>query len=147
MFDRYFRQSSSPVQRFISWIMRRPDMVIALWNRWKRFLPEEVRRDISVQVMPKTVDSVFAQMIDKPGEKPDRDENLALFVGWFGHCGGVSDILKAVPVVVERLPRVRFVLAGTEDRRGDCSLVTNQAYPWDVITPQIEQSFLDAVSQ
>lgn len=119
MFDRYYRQSSPLVQRLIGWTMYRADVVIALSSWWRRFLLEEIRPDIDVQVVPNTVDSMFAEGIDKPSESAGRDANLVLFVGGLGHRKGVFDILKAVPLVLERRPDVRFIFAGTEERQGE----------------------------
>ena len=119
VFDHYYRESSPLAQRLIGWVMRRSDVVVALSNRWRRFLVEEVRSDLNVEVVPNTVDAMFAQAIGKDNGHKGRDPNVVLFVGGLGHRKGIYDILKAVPLVVARQPHVRFLFAGKEEQRGE----------------------------
>jgi glycosyltransferase involved in cell wall biosynthesis len=118
IFDRYFRQSPRPVQRLIGWVMCRADVVIALSQWWRRFLLDEVCPDIRVEVVPNTVDKLFAGAASEPGFGAARCEELVLFVGGIGHRKGVFDILKAVPLVRKERPNCIFVFAGQEESRG-----------------------------
>lgn len=118
LFARYYRDSPPLIQRLIGRVMCVADVVIALSQSWKRFLLEEVRSDINIEVIPNTVDFMFARVLDDGSYGRDRSANQVLFVGRLGHPKGVFDILKAVPLVVERRPDVRFLFAGTEERKG-----------------------------
>ena len=118
VFDRYYRQSPRLIRRLIGWVMRRADVVIALSNGWKKFLLEEVRPDINIQVVPNCVDAMFAKAIDEASVRDERREEIVLFVGGVGSRKGVFDILKAVPLVVSQRPNVRFIFAGPEEQRG-----------------------------
>lgn len=119
MFDRYFRGSSKPVQRLIGWALSQADVVIALSKRWQRFLIEEVRQDLNVEVVRNTVDPVFAEASKQDRDGCDRCSNEVLFVGGLGQRKGVFDILQAVPIVHAVHPDVVFIFAGGEAARGD----------------------------
>ena len=82
VFDQYIRNSSSFSRRLIGWVMRRADVVIALSNRWRDFLLQEVRPDLNVEVVPNTVGPMFASAINKT--KTASSEKIVLFVGGLG---------------------------------------------------------------
>ncbi len=110
VFDQYYLKSSSFIRRLIGWVMRRANVVIALSNRWKDFLLEEVRPDLNIEVVPNTVGPMFASAINKT--KTASTDKIVLFVGGLGHKKGVFDILKAVPIVVSCFRDTRFLFAG-----------------------------------
>ena len=116
-FQRYYLGSPLPIQWTIGCIMRRAHVVIALSDRWKRFLLEEVSPNLNVQVVANTVDAMFAQAMDEVDEHSIENQNLVLFVGLLSQGKGVLEILKAVPLVQKRLPDVKFLLAGTSASR------------------------------
>ena len=115
MFDRYYLESPRPIQRLIGWSLSNADVVIALSEYWKRFLLERIRPDLNVEVVPNTIDHRFAQTLDASVER----QPIVLFVGGLGKRKGVYDILKAVPLVTERLPQIQFVFAGAEEVSGE----------------------------
>ena len=119
VFDRYFRESHPWVRRLIGWSMSRADVVITLSEQWKKFLLEEVRPDLRVDVIPNSVDSAFAHASLEDTQPLRSDRKTVLFVGGLGHRKGVYDILKAIPRVAEKHPTVRFLFAGQEEARGE----------------------------
>jgi glycosyltransferase involved in cell wall biosynthesis len=115
VFDRYYLKSSSLSRRLIGWVMRRADVVIALSNRWRDFLLEEVSPDLRVEVVPNTVGPMFASAIDQA--RTARPENIVLFVGGLARKKGVFDLLSAVPIVVSHLGDTRFLFAGSAESK------------------------------
>ena len=119
MFDLYYRQSSKTAQWLIGWILSQADVVIALSKRWQRFLIEEVRPNLSLEVVHNTVDPAFAQASKQEQGYSKKRNNEVLFVGGLGHRKGVFDILQAVPTVRDAHPDVQFVFVGGEAARGN----------------------------
>ena len=119
VFDRYYRESPAWTQRLIGWCMFKADVVIALSERWKEFLLNEVRHDLSIEVVPNTVDLMFAQAVHNNNDNPNHKEETVLFVGGLGHRKGVYDILKAIPLVIKQFPVVQFIFAGQEEIKGE----------------------------
>jgi glycosyltransferase involved in cell wall biosynthesis len=118
LFDSYYRESRPWVKRLIGWSMSQSDVVIALSERWKRFLLQEVKHDLRVEVVPNSVDRMFAEATETT-TKPNWEEKIVLFVGGLGHRKGVYDILKAVPLVGQTWPSVHFIFAGKEEAKGE----------------------------
>jgi glycosyltransferase involved in cell wall biosynthesis len=118
LFDQYYRESQPLVQRLIGWSMSQANVVVALSERWKCFLLEEVRPNLRVEVVPNSVDRMFARQAEM-GNKPKSEENIILFVGGLGHRKGVFDILKAIPAVAASQPSAYFIFAGQEESRGE----------------------------
>jgi len=119
VFDRYYRESPLWVQRLIGWSMTRANIVIALSDEWKRFLLEEVRPDLRVEVIPNSVDLAFAAEALRDAPSPHSSGAMVLFVGGLGQRKGVYDILKAIPFVVKHHPSVKFLFAGQEEAKGE----------------------------
>lgn len=118
MFDRYYRSRSRPEQILMAAAMRRADVVVALSNYWRTFLLQEVDPRLRVEVVPNTVDPLFAEAVLRR-EEPRRDGSAVLFVGSLGKRKGVFDILRAIPLVLAEHPNARFLFAGLEDARGE----------------------------
>ncbi len=118
VFDHYYRQSSKLVQWFIGNSLSQANLIIALSERWKRFLIEEVRPDLLVEVLHNTVDDVFAQAAQQGDIDLDRSDNEVLFVGGLGPRKGVFDILQSVPIVYNAHSNVAFIFAGGESVQG-----------------------------
>jgi glycosyltransferase involved in cell wall biosynthesis len=119
VFDQYYRQSSKQVKWLIGWSLSRADIVIALSRQWQRFLIEEVRPDLHVEIVRNTVDVMFAQALKQYRDSCNVCTNEVLFVGGLGQRKGVFDILQAVPIVRAIQPDVIFVFIGGEAARGD----------------------------
>lgn len=111
-FDRYYWESPWLFQFLIGWVMCRADVVIALSDHWRRFLLNDVRSDIAVEVVPNTVDCDFVELVNETVIPANLKSKLVLFVGTLGYNKGVFDILKVVPQVIDRIPKVCFLFAG-----------------------------------
>jgi glycosyltransferase involved in cell wall biosynthesis len=118
MFDQYYRKSIPLERRLIGWVFHRADVVIALSERWRRFLLEEIRPDIHVEVISNTVDLMFAHALNQANNDVIQKEKIILFLGSLGKRKGVFDILKAIPLVCINHPDARFFFAGDEEIRG-----------------------------
>lgn len=125
VFDRYFRESRPWVRRLIGWCMSKASVIIALSGQWKKFLLEEVRADLRVEVVPNSVDRDFARAALEDTQPLPTFGKTVLFVGGLGGRKGVYDILKAIPRVAERFPKVRFLFAGQEEARGEWERIQN----------------------
>ncbi len=118
-FDQYYYKSSPAQQKFIGWVFHRMDVIIALSERWRRFILEEIRPDINVRVIPNTIDPMFAQTLNGINHDASDREKIVLFLGALGTRKGVYDILKAIPLVHIEEPDARFLFAGEEETRGE----------------------------
>jgi glycosyltransferase involved in cell wall biosynthesis len=143
LFDQYFRERSRLEKTLIRRTFLLASVIIALSNGWKRFLLEEVREDLNVVVVPNTVDSMFAQAACNPPDTIIRDPNLILFVGGLGHRKGVHEILRSIPIVLERFPEARFIFAGTEEYQGAWEEIQKI---WDEIGHNDAAQFLGQVT-
>lgn len=119
VFDRYYRESRPWVRHLIGWSMTKANVIIALSGQWKKFLLDEVRADLRVEIVPNSVDRAFARASLEDTQPLPAFGKTVLFVGGLGRRKGVYDILKAVPIVAERFPKVRFLFAGQEEARGE----------------------------
>ena len=118
-FDKYYRQSGFIQQKFIGWVFHRMDVIIALSERWRRFILEEIRPDINVRVIHNTIDPMFAQALNDMNNDLSKKEKIVLFLGALGTRKGVYDILKAIPLVHDEEPDALFLFAGEEESRGE----------------------------
>jgi len=122
-FDQFYREQNPLIRRIIGWVFHKADIVIALSSRWKRFLFEEVRPDLQVEVVSNTIDLLFAHEIEQGIDFSQRKEKSILFLGSLGHRKGVFDILEAIPLVWDKHPDACFVFAGEEEKRGEKSQI------------------------
>lgn len=127
MFDQYYYKSKARQRRFIGWVFHRTDVIIALSERWRRFLLEEIGADLNVEVVSNPVDPMFARALDQGSDGGANKEEIVLFLGSLGKRKGVFDILKAVPLVRDTHPHARFFFAGKEETRGE-ELSIDQVY-------------------
>jgi glycosyltransferase involved in cell wall biosynthesis len=112
-FKRYYHASLPLIRLAISWVLRRANVVIVLSKQWKHFVLEDVSPNIDVQVVPNSVDFMFAQEImEEAAPGSSRNEDSVLFVGQLYRAKGLFDILKAAPLVQQSRPDVRFIIAG-----------------------------------
>jgi glycosyltransferase involved in cell wall biosynthesis len=114
-FDKYYLKCSTFVRWLIGRVLHHADVVIALSNRWKDFLLKEVSSDLNIEVVPNTVDPLFASAIHKA--EMENSEKIVLYVGGLGYKKGVFDILKAVPIVVSYFRDAHFFFAGSPENR------------------------------
>jgi glycosyltransferase involved in cell wall biosynthesis len=118
-FDQFYRKQNPFIRRIIGWVFYKADTVIALSSHWKRFLFEEVRPDLQVEVVSNTIDLLFAREIEQGIDVSQRKEKRILFLGSLGHRKGVFDILEAIPLVWDKHPDACFFFAGEEEKRGE----------------------------
>jgi glycosyltransferase involved in cell wall biosynthesis len=113
VFDQYYLSCSRFQKWLIAQILLQTDVVIALSNRWKDFLLENVHPHLNVEIVSNTVDHMFAKSMQSA--RTAVLEKVVLFVGELGNRKGVFDILKAIPLVVASDKDVRFWFAGKEE--------------------------------
>ncbi len=119
MFDQYYRESNQLTHGLIGWVLFYTDIVIALSEKWRYFLLQEVRSDIRVEVVRNTIDPMFAKALDHAKNLEIKKEKIILFLGSLGRRKGVFDILQAASLVYEKHPDARFLFAGGEESRGE----------------------------
>jgi glycosyltransferase involved in cell wall biosynthesis len=107
-FTEFYRSRSPLVQRFMRWIYGGARCVIALSEEW-RVAISEVQPSARIEVIPNP--------ISIPPPRPTQDDGppRVLFLGVVRERKGVTDLLRAWPAVLYRVPRARLVLAGTGD--------------------------------
>jgi len=99
---------------FTKRVFRTADRVIALSNSWRQFL---------LQLMPLERIRVLSNPIDcerlAPGlRETDPDRPTLLLLGRLGKGKGHYDVLKALPLVIEKYPNVVVQFAGGDDEHG-----------------------------
>jgi glycosyltransferase involved in cell wall biosynthesis len=92
-----------------------PHVVLVLSEYWRTLLSERVSSHLNVVVIPNSVDTSIAEAMDRSTEGHQMDGRTILFLGWVGARKGVLDALRAVPLVRQQVPGVRFVFAGALD--------------------------------
>jgi glycosyltransferase involved in cell wall biosynthesis len=112
-FDKYYRDSSAPVQSAIQWILSRMDGIFASSPYWKDFLCglTEERR---IFVVPNGVE-IPPACFDK--ERPDSTVE-GLFVGLWGERKGIYDLLDVMPSLLQVVPNFRLTLVGPPEDEG-----------------------------
>lgn len=119
MFDKYYAACKPWVKNWIGRALASADTVIALSEEWRRFLLEEIRGDLHVEVASNPVDRMFADALEEGRSAANNLKKIVLFLGSLGKRKGVFDILRAAPVIIENHPDVRIVFAGAEESWGD----------------------------
>jgi glycosyltransferase involved in cell wall biosynthesis len=137
MFDIYYRNSRPSQQKFIGWVFHRADVIVALSERWRRFLLDEIGADLCVEVVNNPVDHMFARALDQVSDNDSSKEEIILFLGSLGKRKGVFDILKAVPLVRGTHPHARFFFAGREETRGEEQRI-NQVYQENQLAESVQ---------
>lgn len=110
VFDQYYLKSSSITRWMIFRVLKLSDIIVALSNHWRDFLLQNISPDLHVEVVPNTVDPMFATAISKATVV--KSEKSVLFVGGLSHNKGVIDILKAVPTIISCCDEAQFLFAG-----------------------------------
>ncbi len=123
LFDQFYNNSQPLIKKMIGWQFRHSDYVITLSQKWKDFLLTEVDPQIKTGVVSNTVDTLFAEAMRNPPAAVENKEKIILFLGSLGKRKGVFDIIKAIPLVLEKHPEALFVFAGEEESRGEKSQI------------------------
>lgn len=137
LFDQFFRHSPALMKKMIGWQFRQADYVITLSHRWKDFLLTEVDPRINTGVVANTVDLLFAEASRNPPAPVEKKDKIILFLGSLGKRKGVFDIIKAVPLVLEKHPDAIFVFAGEEESRGEKTQI-DQAVKEDGLSGKLQ---------
>jgi glycosyltransferase involved in cell wall biosynthesis len=119
MFDKYYASCKPWVKNFIRRVFRAADVVIALSEKWRQFLLDEVGSDIRVEIASNPVDCLFAEALKEGHSAAGNRKKIVLFLGSLGKRKGVFDILMAAPAIFENHPDAHFVFAGAEESRGE----------------------------
>lgn len=119
MFDKYYASCKPWVKNFIRRVFRASDVVIALSEKWRRFLLEEVGSDVRVEIASNPVDCLFAEALKEGRSAAGNRQKVILFLGSLGKRKGVFDILMAAPSIFKNHPDAQFIFAGAEESRGE----------------------------
>ena len=99
-------------KRVLRRAFRLPHVLVVLSEHWRALLAAEISPDLSVQVIPNSVDRSIADVIQRAADRSDPGEPMVLFLGWLGWRKGLLDALEAARVIWVQEPGVRFVFAG-----------------------------------
>jgi glycosyltransferase involved in cell wall biosynthesis len=113
-FDAFYEEMNQMEKSLTKRIFGFSDCVIALSDYWKGFLSQLVSPDrICILNNPIDCESL------SPGTRaPDPDQPTLLLLGSLGRRKGHYDVLKALPLVVKRHPRVKVLFAGADEDLG-----------------------------
>lgn len=105
-FRAFYESESGPLGRkFIRHVLRRVDGVVVLAEAW---------RDFAIRLAPNARVDVLPNPVSVPPARPrPRGDPVVLFLGLVNERKGVFDLVAAMPAVLARHPRCRFVVAGT----------------------------------
>ncbi len=108
IFDR-FRDSGKMHAFFIEWIFEKADRVIALSKNWEKLL-RSYAPNARIRLLYNPVPtSLYAESTPWNHRLP---ELQVLFMGRLGNQKGTYDIIRAIPSVLARNEKIRFVFAG-----------------------------------
>jgi glycosyltransferase involved in cell wall biosynthesis len=114
-FDTVYEGYGRGTRLLVRWVFRLPDVIVVLSEYWKDFL-SGLTDSGRIRVVPNPIDcDSFA--LSATGEPP-KAESAVLLMGSLGKRKGHYDVLRAVPRVRERHPRVLFLFAGNEEDPG-----------------------------
>ena len=113
-FNLFFEQSHPLIQRMIAWTLNRADAVVALSVWWKQFYLKKISPALKVAVIFNCPDEAFSYCTELP-DRSERSGHKVLFVGSLGRRKGIFDILRAVPLVLEKINSVQFIFLGWEE--------------------------------
>lgn len=119
MFDKYYASCRPWVKKWIGRVFASSDIVIALSEKWRKFLFAEVGGDLRVEIVSNPVDRLFAEALESGRSAAATGKKDILFLGSLGKRKGVFDILQAAPLIFEKHPDARIVFAGAEEMRGE----------------------------
>lgn len=115
-----FYDASGPWKRArIAACLRGLRLVIALSEGWRRTLVDKVDARLRVEIVPNTVETEFVRWADRLERPAGRSGFTVLYLGRLWSRKGVTDALRAVPRVRDRVPGVRFVFAGETTTAAD----------------------------
>lgn len=105
-FEHFFRRCSVRQQRFIAWVFRRCDRVIALSVQWQ---------DTLLRLMPGLRIVTITNPVQMPAQAAplQAEPPTALFLGLVHEAKGVFELLRAWRAVNEHLPGARLRIGGT----------------------------------
>ncbi len=102
------------------WLLRRADLVVAstgLADRVHRTAPDTAVREWKFpSTAPEVGPSETAELRRTLGIAPDAP--VVVYCGTFERYQGLDELAEAVPAVLARVPRARFVLVGADQTRG-----------------------------
>ncbi|MBC2240566.1 glycosyltransferase family 4 protein [Listeria booriae] len=102
-FDVFYQKSHPRVQKYIRYILGKPDKVVVLSEEWARFYNELTEVPVSV----------IENAVEMPAvNKYNPDARNVIMFGRIGERKGSYDVLKIAAAVGQRFPDVRFYLYG-----------------------------------
>lgn len=104
-FDVFYARSSTVMRRLIEWSVRGAEAAIVLSPSLRRCFAGLIS-DKAIHVVPNGV------RVDMKREYRNPDACSVLFLSTLSSAKGLFDLIEAIPLVLRRHPRTRFVFAG-----------------------------------
>lgn len=122
-FNLFFDGSSAITRKLITGALQASDAVVVLSTWWSRYIGSATGHRVRTAVIPNAPSESLSGTRDSAGSPRPHDGNTVLFVGSLGWRKGVFDLLKAIPLVLEKCPSARFVFLGEEEVSGEKELI------------------------
>lgn len=111
-FDTIYSQYSPALQKVVKFILRQPDIVVALSEYWKTFLSEISSKE-KIRILPNPIDCQKLSSYSK--NSAEKLSSSVVLLGSLGKRKGHFDVLDAIPLVLKENPDVQFYFAGLDE--------------------------------
>ncbi len=117
----FYRNSSKIKKVILRTILRKSNKIIVLSSHWKRFFQEVVDKE-QIKIVPNGVSISRFQHSDYAKLKEKRKQPTKiftiLFLGALGKRKGIYDIVKAMPLILEKNDKFLLKIVGPEEDSG-----------------------------
>jgi glycosyltransferase involved in cell wall biosynthesis len=113
-FDQFYTHANGPQKAAIRFILRRPDILIALSQYWHDFL-SELAPDSTIRILPNPIDSTT---LGSFSTRESIKNHSVVLLGCLGKRKGHFDVLKAMPMVLTKFPDTQLYFAGVDENLG-----------------------------
>jgi glycosyltransferase involved in cell wall biosynthesis len=108
----FYCSNGNPFTRFmIGRVLTRSDLVVVLAHEWERLLLESFPRLQSDRVKVVRNPISLEDLTGRTGRQNGRRKQV-LYIGLLLESKGLSDLIRAAPMVLERMPETQFIICG-----------------------------------
>lgn len=117
-FNKFYENSNVIGKYFIRFVLNASDKVIVLSMFWKEFFLQIINDD-KISVIQNGINSSKYDHARIHVENKKATEINVLFLGNLVQRKGIYDILKSIPIVVNKFENAHFIFSGSEEQPGE----------------------------
>lgn len=140
-FDTFYNHLSKPKQRLARFLLRQPDILVALSIYWYYFLSQFTEPQ-KIRTIPNPINCKKLSTYSQTGPDFSQAHSVVL-LGSIGKRKGHFDVLKAIPKVLSKFPDTQFYFGGLDEDPGATAKLKEIAAETDIAS---NTHFLGAVA-